>query len=148
MQLLLLAAIAMAALAAFLLVWRRRSRSRSAAAAQLLCDALDSYLEKLAAQDAVAFDGTDALWSSLERARALKRQHFPQLYPEMAELSTAHAEWAGLQLSSHMERHGAPTDWHSIDSPRRLAASRERVERAARALRQRCREVSGLTDAP
>jgi LPXTG-motif cell wall-anchored protein len=76
--------------------WRRRAVGREAAARDL-CDVLDSYLDSLVAQPAPRFDA-ERLWDRLERARSLHRQHFPELYSEMLELTRVHGELTSALL--------------------------------------------------
>lgn len=137
--------------AAALVLWaawatRRRGRGRAAAACSL-CGLLDSYLDSMARQQAAEFDA-DALWSRLEQARALQRTHFPELFAEMMEVSKTHGEVTELLLRGHMERHGAPTNWSTLEAPERLSAAHGRVAATVRVLQVRCRTLAGLRDDP
>lgn len=123
--------------------WWRRRGLRRVPTARALCGLLDRYLDGLALQQAERFD-SDALWNTLEQARALQREHFPELYVEMMELSGAHRVLTELLLQGHMERHGAPTNWSALEAPAQLAAAHARVDAAVRVLQARSRELAGI----
>lgn len=103
---------ALAAIAVFVAgkAWSRHkaAAARTGAAARALCDALDCYIVSLGEQ---ARDDLEvgALSLQLERARKIKRVHFPNLAPEMFELVKVHGEITSLSLQFRIERLGAPT---------------------------------------
>jgi hypothetical protein len=97
----------------------------------------------MALQQAGEFDA-EALWARLEQARAAQRAHFPELFAEMMEVSKTHGELTELLLRSHMERHGAPTNWSALEAPEQLAAAHARVAATVRLLQARCRTLAGV----
>jgi hypothetical protein len=142
--LLLVGAAAAGLLLLLAAAFRLRSQQRGRAGLALeLCETLDAYLDDVDRVAPGRYDA-EALWARLESARQLKRQHFPELFPEMLEVSKAHGELTQLLLKEHMERHGAPTGWDAAAEPEQRSQLEARLEQAVRKLQARCRTLAGL----
>ncbi len=143
---LLIALIATAAalLAAALLWHRRRSHGTQHAAARQLRARLADYLEMLNSPAATP-PQAEAMWAVLEEVRQLQRAHFPQLYAEMLTLSRLHADLAACWLKTHMERHGAPTGWDTLEGPSQVAALQQQAREAVRLLDARCAVLARMS---
>ena len=142
MFLLILTALALLLLigVAAVLLLRRRAGGRQAAARDM-CTMLDSYLDTLVEQQARPFDA-ERLWDRLEQARALHREHFPELYSEMLELARVHGELTSVLLEEHMRRHGAPTQSDLEQANSRLEDLQQRAAEAVLRLKRRCRMLA------
>jgi len=128
--------------AGFLLLRRRAGGGRESAARDL-CAMLDGYLDIMTAEQASRFD-TERLWTQLERARLIHREHFPELYAEMLELAKVHSELTTALLDVHMRRHGAPTAWNEEQAQARLEDLQQQAAAAVLLLKRRCRSLAHL----
>lgn len=146
-------AIALGAAAVFL--WRVM-RPRAQAPCRLqhahdLIQALDQYCEWVEAQRHIAFftDESTHIGSPLERARAIKQAHFPELSQAMVEVLVAHTALVDFFWRQQVQRMKAPEQWAaSGEHDATYLALRQRMLDAVRQLAEGCRKLVGDVPLP
>lgn len=150
-----LAVLVIALCAVAVMVWRvmrsRRASPQRLTQAHDLIQALDRYCEWVEAQRHIAFFTDESVHpdSPLERARAIKQAHFPELSQPMVELLMAHTALVDFFWSQQVQRMKDPAAWAAAnDHDMHYLALRGRMLDAVRHMAECCRDLVGDVPLP
>lgn len=117
-----------------------------------LIAALEQYCDWVEAQRHVAFftDESAHADSPIERARAIKHAHFPELSQAMVELLMAHTALVDFFWTQQVRRMKEPQAWADTAAQRDATylELRQRMLAAVRKLAEGCRDIVGELPMP
>jgi len=139
-------------------VWRGllvRRRRPAASALRLrkahdLIHALDAYCDWIEAQRHIAFftDETARADSPLDRARAIKQAHFPELSQVMVELLMVHTALTDFFWRQQVLRIKSPDGWVQAEHDAAYLLLKTRMLDAVRRMAEECRDLVGELPLP